>query len=99
MVDSLLRVLEQWIHKLVKLHKFIRSLGIFVVTYDQTKWCENAMLTTLNRFADNEGKSVQLSYGDRLRVVALSQQVIHGPLHQAKVAPLGAFDVIGKDRR
>ena len=56
-------------------------------------------MTTLNRFADNEGKSVQLSYGDRLRVVALSQQVIHGPLHQAKVAPLGAFDVIGKDRR
>ena len=49
--------------------------------------------------AENEGKSVQLRYPDKVRLVALTQQAYHGKFAEDKVPPLGAFDVIGKDRR
>ena len=49
--------------------------------------------------AENEGKSVQLRYPDKVRLVALTQQAYHGKFAEEKVPPLGAFDVIGKDRR
>lgn len=50
---------------------------------------------------DKEGKAVHFSYEDKLQLVAFTQQVIHGPFTQAahKLPPLGAFDVVGKDRR
>ena len=47
---------------------------------------------------ENESKQ-NLNYNDKNRLVAYSQQTLHGPLSEAKVAPLGALDVIGKDRR
>lgn len=51
--------------------------------------------------AENEGKSsnVNLNYNDKNRLVAYTQQSLHGPLSEANVAPLGALDMIGKDRR
>ena len=49
--------------------------------------------------AENEGKSVQLHYPDKIRLVALTQQAYYGKYAEDKVPPLGAFDVIGKDRR
>ena len=42
---------------------------------------------------------MSLSYHDRLRLVALTQQVLHGEFSDEKVPPTGALDVIGRDRR
>lgn len=52
-------------------------------------------------FSEKEGKAVHFSYEDKLQLVAFSQQVSHGPLSevQHKLSVLGAFDVVGKDRR
>ena len=50
-------------------------------------------------FTENEGKSVQLQYNDKLKLVALTQQAHHGRLKEADLPPLGALDVIGRDRR
>ena len=50
-------------------------------------------------FTENEGKSVQLQYDDRLHLIALTQQANHGKLVAENLPPLGALDVIGKDRR
>ena len=59
------------------------------------------MLTYL-MFSENEGKSVQLNYDEKLKLVALTQQATHGKLSdqsEETLPTLGAFDVIGKDRR
>lgn len=52
-------------------------------------------------FAEKEGKAVHFSYEDKLQLVAFTQQVLHGPLSEAihKLPPLGALDVVGRDRR
>ncbi|TRY72719.1 hypothetical protein TCAL_00983, partial [Tigriopus californicus] len=50
-------------------------------------------------YKENAGKSVSLPYQAKLMLVAYTQQVVHGPCSQANVEPVGAFDVIGKDRR
>lgn len=52
-------------------------------------------------FIEKEGKAIQLSYEDKLQLVAFSQQVSHGPFTVAvnKLPPLGALDVVGRDRR
>lgn len=47
---------------------------------------------------DKSGKAVQIGYEDNLKLVALTQQAAHGPIG-ANVPPIGAFDVIGRDRR
>jgi len=53
----------------------------------------------LKYYKENEDLSVQLQYNDKLTLVAYTQQAIHGQYTPEKVAPLGALDVIGKDRR
>ena len=40
-----------------------------------------------------------LDYEVKLKLVAFTQQVLHGPMESADLPPLGAFDMIGKDRR
>lgn len=52
-------------------------------------------------YIEKEGKAVHFSYEDKLQLVAFSQQVLHGAYTEAihKLPPLGAFDVVGKDRR
>ena len=42
---------------------------------------------------------MHLNYNDRLRVVAFTQQSLHGAFSQQNAEPLGTLDVIGKDRR
>lgn len=50
-------------------------------------------------FAEKEGKAVHLSYEDKLKLVAFTQQVTHGKCTNENAPPLGVLDVIGKDRR
>lgn len=49
--------------------------------------------------SDKEGKALHLSYEDRLKLVAYTQQAAHGPLDVNSAPPLGVLDVIGRDRR
>ncbi|KAF4528247.1 hypothetical protein B566_EDAN014405 [Ephemera danica] len=53
----------------------------------------------LKFYKEKEGKAVHLSYQDKLRLVAYSQQVSHGPFNADTLPPLGVLDVIGRDRR
>lgn len=48
---------------------------------------------------DKEGKALHLSYEDRLKLVAYTQQIAHGPLDLESASPLGVLDMIGRDRR
>lgn len=52
-------------------------------------------------FLEKEGKAVHFSYEDKLQLVAFIKQVLHGPYVEAlpKLPPLGALDVVGRDRR
>ncbi len=59
-------------------------------------------LMVLKFYRENEGRSAHLAYADKVALAALTQQAAHGPLKDApekKAPPVGAFDVIGKDRR
>lgn len=60
---------------------------------------KEAYKIALKFYKENEGKSVQLQYNDKLKLVALTQQAHHGRLKEADLPPLGALDVIGRDRR
>ncbi|XP_059484572.1 Golgi resident protein GCP60 isoform X2 [Neocloeon triangulifer] len=53
----------------------------------------------LRFYKEKEGKAVHLSYDDKLKLVAYTQQVVHGPFKAENLPPLGVFDVIGRDRR
>ncbi|XP_050344140.1 Golgi resident protein GCP60 [Nymphalis io] len=53
----------------------------------------------LSFYKDKEGKAIHLSYEDRLKLVAYTQQAAHGPLDLNSAPPLGVLDVIGRDRR
>ncbi|KAG8222577.1 hypothetical protein J437_LFUL010420 [Ladona fulva] len=53
----------------------------------------------LKFYKENVGKALQLSYKDKLKLVAYTQQVSHGKFNPDKLPPLGVLDVIGKDRR
>ncbi|KAG7199219.1 hypothetical protein KM043_018089 [Ampulex compressa] len=53
----------------------------------------------LNFYKEKEGKAVHLSYEDKLKLVAFTQQVTHGKCTVENAPPLGVLDVIGRDRR
>ncbi|XP_035721502.1 Golgi resident protein GCP60-like isoform X1 [Vespa mandarinia] len=53
----------------------------------------------LSFYKEKEGKAVHLSYEDKLKLVAFTQQVMHGKCTAENAPPLGVLDVIGKDRR
>ncbi|KOC60036.1 Protein TMED8 [Habropoda laboriosa] len=53
----------------------------------------------MNFYKEKEGKAVHLSYEDKLKLVALTQQVTHGKCTPENAPPLGVLDVIGRDRR
>ena len=48
---------------------------------------------------EKEGKAVHIGYEDKTKLVALTQQVIHGPCDPTSVSNVGVLDVVGKDRR
>lgn len=53
-------------------------------------------------YKEQSGKAVQLTYSERCHLVALSQQVAHGPYDASSPAAaqtLGIMDVVGRDRR
>ncbi|XP_070152313.1 Golgi resident protein GCP60 [Polyergus mexicanus] len=52
-----------------------------------------------NFYKEKEGKAVHLSYEDKLKLVAFTQQVTHGKCTAENTPPLGVLDVIGRDRR
>lgn len=52
----------------------------------------------VSTFTDKSGKAVQFTYEDNLKLVAFCQQALHGPVTDS-LPPIGAFDVIGRDRR
>jgi len=53
----------------------------------------------LKFFKENEGHSFHLPYEDKVKLIALTQQAKNGPIQDTQLPPLGAFDVIGKERR
>ncbi|XP_039293203.1 Golgi resident protein GCP60 [Nilaparvata lugens] len=67
-----------------------------------TKWglpLKELYRLALKFYKEKDGKAFNFSYEDKLKLVALTQQVSHGKYSQQKLPPLGAFDVIGRDRR
>jgi len=53
----------------------------------------------LKFYKEKEGKAVQLSYQDKLKLVALTKQVSVGKFNPDNSPALGVLDVIGRDRR
>ncbi|XP_022657944.1 Golgi resident protein GCP60-like, partial [Varroa destructor] len=50
-------------------------------------------------FCQNEGKAFHVSYEDKLKLIAYTQQERHGPYDEGKCEPVGYLDLIGQDRR
>ena len=44
-------------------------------------------------------KAFEVSYKERLHMVALTKQVAHGPYTTNSMPSVGLFDVVGNDRR
>ncbi|CAD5119721.1 DgyrCDS8316 [Dimorphilus gyrociliatus] len=60
---------------------------------------EDAYKLALMFYREKEGKAMQLSYKDKIRLVALIKQVAYGK-YRADVSPaVGFLDVVGNDRR
>lgn len=55
--------------------------------------------STFCLITDKEGKAVHLGYAEKCSLVALTQQVTHGPYDPVSSPPVGVLDVVGKDRR
>uniref|UniRef100_A0A8D8PZZ1 Golgi resident protein GCP60 n=1 Tax=Cacopsylla melanoneura TaxID=428564 RepID=A0A8D8PZZ1_9HEMI len=53
----------------------------------------------LKFFKEMEGKAVNLSYEDKIKLVALFKQVVFGKCNEENLPQLGVLDVIGKNRR
>lgn len=71
---------------------FYRNVRIYIILYQK-------YLMSLLVSLDKEGKALHLSYEDRIKLVAYTQQASHGPLDVHSAPPLGVLDVIGRDRR
>ncbi|KAK7103264.1 Golgi resident protein GCP60-like isoform X2 [Littorina saxatilis] len=52
----------------------------------------------LKFFKEKEGKALQLSYQDKLRLVAYTKQVSHGKYTAEAMPDVGFLDVVGNDR-
>eukprot|EP00088_Acartia_fossae_P056198 TRINITY_DN6540_c0_g1_i1.p1 TRINITY_DN6540_c0_g1~~TRINITY_DN6540_c0_g1_i1.p1 ORF type:complete len:518 (-),score=176.92 TRINITY_DN6540_c0_g1_i1:283-1836(-) len=50
-------------------------------------------------FKENEGRNFHVQFDEKLVLVALTQQANHGNIKNVDLPPLGALDVIGKQRR
>ncbi|KAI5700056.1 hypothetical protein M8J76_005348 [Diaphorina citri] len=53
----------------------------------------------LKFFKEMEGKAVNLSYEDKIKLVAFSKQVAFGKCNEETLPQLGVLDVIGRNRR
>lgn len=73
-----------------------------IVESEERKWgmpLKDVYKHGLSFYKDKEGKALHLSYEDRLKLIAYTQQTSHGPLDINSAPPLGVLDVIGRDRR
>lgn len=73
-----------------------------ILESEQIKWglpLKDVYKYGLAFYKDKEGKALHLSYEDKLKLVAYTQQAANGPLNLASAPPLGVLDVIGRDRR
>ena len=50
-------------------------------------------------FAEKEGKALQLTYKDKLCLVAYTKQVTNGKYTAEAMPAVGFLDVVGNDRR
>ncbi|XP_026478464.1 Golgi resident protein GCP60-like [Ctenocephalides felis] len=50
-------------------------------------------------YKEKEGKALHLSYDDKLKLIAFTQQAKHGQFDATELPSLGVLDVIGRDRR
>lgn len=57
------------------------------------------IFNTVSLFPEMEGKVVNLSYEDKIKLVAYSKQVAFGKCNEEILPQLGVLDVIGKNRR
>lgn len=49
---------------------------------------------------EKDGKApLHISYKDKVRLVAFTRQISHGPYEAARAPDVGVFNVIGNDRR
>ncbi|KAL2082171.1 hypothetical protein ACEWY4_021989 [Coilia grayii] len=53
----------------------------------------------LKFFKEKDGKAFHPTYEEKLRLVALHRQVLHGPYNPDASPEVGFFDVLGNDRR
>ncbi|WAR18307.1 GCP60-like protein [Mya arenaria] len=53
----------------------------------------------LHFYKDQDGKGLHLSYRDKLRIVALTKQVVHGKYTPGVSPDVGFLDVVGNDRK
>ncbi|CAH0625539.1 unnamed protein product [Chrysodeixis includens] len=86
----------------VSLEKVCLETDQGIVESEERKWglpLKDVYKHGLAFFKDKEGKALHLSYEDRLKLVAYTQQTAHGPLDVSSAPPLGVLDVIGRDRR
>lgn len=63
------------------------------------KTIQQSLINKSQILPEKEGKAVHLSYEDKLKLVAFTQQVNHGKCTAENAPSLGVLDVIGKDRR
>lgn len=69
---------------------------------DLTKWglpLKHVYQLALKFFKDMEGKALNLTYEDKLKLVAFSKQVAFGKCNEGTLPQLGVLDVIGRNRR
>ncbi|XP_025105052.1 Golgi resident protein GCP60-like isoform X2 [Pomacea canaliculata] len=59
---------------------------------------EDLYKIALKFFKEKEGKALQLTYKDKLRLVAYTKQVLHGKFRSDAVPDVGFLDVVGNDR-
>ncbi|OQV15074.1 putative Protein TMED8 [Hypsibius exemplaris] len=69
----------------------------------QEKWglpVEVVYRLGLGFYREKDGKApLHISYTDKVKLVAYTRQISHGPYEQGRVPDVGVFNVIGNDRR
>lgn len=60
-------------------------------------WIQQLVLSFCH--TEKEGKALQLTYKDKLALVAYTKQVAHGKFTAEAMPDVGFLDVVGNDRR
>ncbi|CAH0387219.1 unnamed protein product [Bemisia tabaci] len=60
---------------------------------------EELFKLALKFYREQDGKAVNFSYQDKMKLLAYMKQISHGKCEPEKLRPVGVLDVIGRDRR